>query len=466
MTDHYEALGLASTATREDIRVAYRRRLEDMHPDNGPGNEEAYEAVVQAGNVLLQEDKRKAYDLKLKLRESEEPAQVAASAAAAGSGAVASAAARTQSRVPGAPTVATATDVVTKTAAAKKVPAASVGTTSGGSNGRNMAIAGALGAAALLGILFFALRGGSESDLAVDTGDVAVAAQTASEAGDDGTAADADVAAETETPVEEAAPAPVEAEEADVVAEADAPVDAGGAESEAVVAVSDTTDPEASGDDAASESDVEDADVEDAGAEPVATVEDTVEEPAAPLPNLEDLPERAAIYRPPLLYLVGAVPTQEIKDEIERRSGAVVGVENVVNEYVVHPDASFDLDGRVRVEQAIKFESNSAAIEPESEAILAVAFQVLTSYPDASVIVEGHTDAIGDDELNRQLSQRRADAVGTWLIDRGIDASRVDAIGLGETDPLEDNATAVGRAANRRIEFDVLNLLGDFSTDQ
>jgi OOP family OmpA-OmpF porin len=64
----------------------------------------------------------------------------------------------------------------------------------------------------------------------------------------------------------------------------------------------------------------------------------------------------------------------------------------------------------------------------------------------------GHTDADGDAEANRKLSQDRAEEVRQYLIQNGVEAQRVKATGKGESEPVADNKTAEGRAMNRRVE--------------
>lgn len=71
--------------------------------------------------------------------------------------------------------------------------------------------------------------------------------------------------------------------------------------------------------------------------------------------------------------------------------------------------------------------------------------------PTATVTIEGHTDSQGSAEYNQQLSKRRADAVRQELIKQRIDAKRLLAVGYGESRPIADNATATGRAKNRRV---------------
>jgi len=72
---------------------------------------------------------------------------------------------------------------------------------------------------------------------------------------------------------------------------------------------------------------------------------------------------------------------------------------------------------------------------------------------EITVEIGGHTDSIGDAGYNKKLSEKRAAAVVYYLRERGVDASRMKAIGYGEEHPVADNATAEGRAKNRRVEI-------------
>lgn len=71
-------------------------------------------------------------------------------------------------------------------------------------------------------------------------------------------------------------------------------------------------------------------------------------------------------------------------------------------------------------------------------------------------IAVGHTDSVGSDEFNQRLSLARANAVKAYLVSQGIDAARIRTDGKGESQPVADNATAEGRAKNRRVEIDVV----------
>ena len=73
-----------------------------------------------------------------------------------------------------------------------------------------------------------------------------------------------------------------------------------------------------------------------------------------------------------------------------------------------------------------------------------------------SITIVGHTDSVGSDDKNMQLSQKRADAVRAYLTTHGLPENRVTSEGVGETQPMADNKTAEGRANNRRVEI-ILN---------
>ena len=78
---------------------------------------------------------------------------------------------------------------------------------------------------------------------------------------------------------------------------------------------------------------------------------------------------------------------------------------------------------------------------------------VLEEFEKTIITVEGHTDSSGSDALNQALSEKRALSVGQNLVDHNVVVERVYCVGLGETMPEYDNATAEGRAQNRRVEL-------------
>lgn len=100
----------------------------------------------------------------------------------------------------------------------------------------------------------------------------------------------------------------------------------------------------------------------------------------------------------------------------------------------------------------VTFANNSVVIPDEQKADIASLAKFMTEYPQTKVVIEGHTDDRGSNELNQRLSEKRAKAVADVLVaDFGIDAGRVSAVGKGEESPIADNNTVEGRAQNRRV---------------
>jgi outer membrane protein OmpA-like peptidoglycan-associated protein/flagellar hook assembly protein FlgD len=101
----------------------------------------------------------------------------------------------------------------------------------------------------------------------------------------------------------------------------------------------------------------------------------------------------------------------------------------------------------------IEFPFGSNEIKHKGKVILDRVFQILQKYENYEVVIEGHTDDIGKEEYNLELSERRAKAVNDYLMSRGIRADRLKYVGMGETVPLYPNDSDEHRRRNRRVEF-------------
>jgi len=101
----------------------------------------------------------------------------------------------------------------------------------------------------------------------------------------------------------------------------------------------------------------------------------------------------------------------------------------------------------------INFEFGSATISASSAQVLKEIYSSAVTADGLKIGVYGHTDNVGNPEANKNLSERRAQAVKDFLVSRGIPAKRIEAQGFGEEQPLEDNTTERGRAANRRVQI-------------
>ena len=114
-----------------------------------------------------------------------------------------------------------------------------------------------------------------------------------------------------------------------------------------------------------------------------------------------------------------------------------------------------ELDAAV-AELVINFVSGSATLADSEAAKLIPIIVILSDATDVLVAVEGYTDDQGDPAGNQELSRQRAEAVVTYLVEQGVDAAPLGSTGNGESLPIADNATAAGRAQNRRTEFRVV----------
>jgi len=104
--------------------------------------------------------------------------------------------------------------------------------------------------------------------------------------------------------------------------------------------------------------------------------------------------------------------------------------------------------------KAMRFPVGKSIIMPENYALLSKVQKAIHTFDDPRVIIEGHTDTTGSDEVNMLLSQQRAEAVREYMIaNQTLPPDSVSAVGYGSERPLASNATSAGRAINRRIDI-------------
>ncbi|HEX6938691.1 MAG TPA: OmpA family protein [Longimicrobiales bacterium] len=106
----------------------------------------------------------------------------------------------------------------------------------------------------------------------------------------------------------------------------------------------------------------------------------------------------------------------------------------------------------VTFDSGILFDFDQAALKPEARENLANLAASLNEHDGTEVLLVGHTDAVGSDEYNQELSERRAHAARSYLISLGVSPLRIRAVGRGETEPIASNDTEAGRRENRRVE--------------
>jgi len=105
--------------------------------------------------------------------------------------------------------------------------------------------------------------------------------------------------------------------------------------------------------------------------------------------------------------------------------------------------------------QVINFELDKAFIPDVNKPFLDRAAEIITETPDMELVIIGHTDNLASDAYNLELSRERAESVKEYLVGQGVDANKLRTVGMGESEPIADNSTELGRFRNRRIEFTV-----------
>lgn len=108
---------------------------------------------------------------------------------------------------------------------------------------------------------------------------------------------------------------------------------------------------------------------------------------------------------------------------------------------------------KVTLGSGILFDVGKADLKPQVKDALKKASVTLNEYKDTEIVITGHTDSDGSDELNQKLSERRANAVSAYLSSQGVQASRIKIVGLGETQPLVENNSVTNKQKNRRVEM-------------
>jgi outer membrane protein OmpA-like peptidoglycan-associated protein len=101
----------------------------------------------------------------------------------------------------------------------------------------------------------------------------------------------------------------------------------------------------------------------------------------------------------------------------------------------------------------VLFDTGQHTLQPGAREKLAKIAGIIVSHPGLRLNIEGHTDSVGSDEYNQQLSERRAESVRSYLVQSGVPANTITAMGYGESKPVASNDTPSGRQRNRRVEM-------------
>lgn len=141
---------------------------------------------------------------------------------------------------------------------------------------------------------------------------------------------------------------------------------------------------------------------------------------------------------------IGAYMDKQEQELRRRTAGTGVDVTRVGDELILNMPSS------------ITFPINSYEIQPQFRATLDQVAQTLVDYPSTYIDIYGHTDPSGGDGINIPLSQNRAQSVANYLGTRGVNPVRMATRGFGSSQPIADNSSEAGRAANRRVEIRVV----------
>ena len=144
--------------------------------------------------------------------------------------------------------------------------------------------------------------------------------------------------------------------------------------------------------------------------------------------------------------VVGYRMDQQIKELKEQTAGSGVDVTETDGGQAI----------LVNLPDGVTFAVGSSAITPTFRSTLDNIAASMQQYPNSLIDVYGHTDSTGSDSFNMALSQRRAQAVADYLGSRGVSAARIRSQGFGETQPIADNGSDLGRAKNRRVEIKIV----------
>ncbi len=196
--------------------------------------------------------------------------------------------------------------------------------------------------------------------------------------------------------------------------------------------------------------------------EPPVTEPPVTEPPVTEPPPAEPTPpavagNRVARLSGGVLTLEGVVPSEEIGRETEARAAAILGAENVINNYTIDPTIPYLNSGPLIVEDRVLFSTGSTTINPEFVPLLDLGTALLNTFPNVTITVVAHTDAVGSVETNLDLSQRRGQTVANYWTSRGIDPARILIDARGESELLVPTDGA--EVANRRVEFVITGLL-------
>lgn len=160
----------------------------------------------------------------------------------------------------------------------------------------------------------------------------------------------------------------------------------------------------------------------------------------------------------------GCASHRFVRDQVEVVDTRVTGVEGTAGEALARANAAHKLaEGKflyelVLSDDSVKFPTDHYALSPEAEQRLSeLAMRLKSENRNVYLEIQGHTDAVGDEDHNQELGEARAEAVRRYLSQQGIALNRMSTISYGEDSPVASNDTPEGRSQNRRVAIIVLS---------
>ena len=140
-----------------------------------------------------------------------------------------------------------------------------------------------------------------------------------------------------------------------------------------------------------------------------------------------------------------------IGKRMDKAAAAAAELENAKVETIT--DANNLTAVKVTFNSGLMFDTNKYSLKKNAKSDLDEFAKILIEFSDADVAVYGHTDSTGSDQINDPLSVNRAASVANYLVSKGVAEAQIkNVVGLGSKEPVADNGTVEGRAANRRVE--------------
>ncbi len=166
--------------------------------------------------------------------------------------------------------------------------------------------------------------------------------------------------------------------------------------------------------------------------------------------NVQQLGARKAELEAEQRRLSGELSASEAArlDAEKRAASALASLAALANVKDTPTETIITLSG------SVLFKTAETSLMPAAKDSLSRVAEALKAMPgERTVVIEGHTDSVGNDDANRKLSQGRADSVKAYLITQGVEVERLTAVGQGEGEPVASNDNPEGRANNRRVEL-------------